>query len=226
MSITAQRLLTELGSSAWSGFNADDMIFDSEDSLQARTELNKALRYLTNLEDFPYRGKEHALETDNAVEYYKKHDGQITNIYNANTLVSLEFIGNPETLDKETYGEPTGYWIYYNNPKEQIRLYPIPNGNYTYNVVYNQYMPIIDKEGKIKKFEFENSTDFLNLPEDLAYLFMDCVVLRTMITNNKDDQDENYQPMIKEFNEAWRVFKKACKPVKTQNRVIGLERNY
>ena len=49
MTITAQRLLTELGASAWSGFNADDMVYSSEDSLQARTELNKALRYLLNL---------------------------------------------------------------------------------------------------------------------------------------------------------------------------------
>lgn len=224
--ITAQRLLTELGRRAWSGFNADDMVFDSEDSLQAQTELNFALRYLTNLEDFPFRGKEHAIETDRSVEYYKKHDGQITNIYNANTLTSLQFISNPDDLDKEAYGEPTGYWIYYNNPKEQIRLYPIPDSVYNYNVVYNQYMPIIDKEGKIKKFEFKNAGDYLNMPEDLAYLFMDCVVLRTMITNNKDNQDENYQPMIKEFNEAWRVFKRACNPVKVNARVIGLERNY
>lgn len=220
MTVTAQRLLTELGRRAWSGFNADDMNFDSEDSLQAQTELNFALRYLINLQDFPFRAKEHTIETDNAVEYYKKHDGQITNIYKTDTLESLQFIGNPEEYEKETYGEPTHYWIYYNNPKEQIRLYPIPNGIYTYNVVYNQYMPIIDKDRKTKKFEFENASDYLNMPENLEYLFMDCVVLRTMITNNKDDQDENYQPMIKEFNEAWRVFKKACKPVKLANKVI------
>lgn len=220
MAVTAQRCLTELGNSAWSGFNADDMVFDSEDSLQARTELNKAIRYLINLEDFPFRAKEHSIETDNAVEYYKKQDGQITSIYNAKTLGHLQFIGNPIEYDKEKYGEPTHFWIHYINPKEQIRLYPIPNGVYNYNVVYNQYMPIIDKAGKIKKFEFENATDFINMPENLEYLFMDCLVLRTMITNNKDEQDENYQPMIKEFNEAWRVFKKACKPVRIENCIV------
>jgi hypothetical protein len=37
MTITAQRLLAELGKRAWSGFNADDMEFDNEDSLQAQT---------------------------------------------------------------------------------------------------------------------------------------------------------------------------------------------
>ena len=38
--ITAQRILDELGTSAWSGFSADDMIFSSTDSKQALTELN------------------------------------------------------------------------------------------------------------------------------------------------------------------------------------------
>ena len=28
--------------------------------------------------------------------------------------------------------------------------------------------------GKIKKYEFENASDYLNLPENLEYLFMDC----------------------------------------------------
>lgn len=222
MTITAQRLLTELGRRAWSGFNADDMVYESEDSLQAQTELNFALRYLINLEDFPFRAKEYNIETDNAVEFYTKQDGQITNIYNADTLGSLEFIGDPTKYNKEEYGEPTHYWINYNNPKQQIRFYPIPNGIYNYKAVYNQYMPIIDKGGKVKKFEFENASDFINMPENLSYLFMDCVVLRTMITNNKDDQDENYQPMIKEFEEAWKVFKRACKPAKIENRIIGL----
>ena len=48
MAVTAQRLLDELGRRAWSGFNADDMEFSSEDSLQAKTELNAAMRYLVN----------------------------------------------------------------------------------------------------------------------------------------------------------------------------------
>ena len=41
MTITAQRLLTELGQVAWSGFSADDMEFSSTDSVQARAELKR-----------------------------------------------------------------------------------------------------------------------------------------------------------------------------------------
>lgn len=220
MAITAQRLLTNLGRRAWSGFNADDMVFESEDSLQAQAELNAALRYLINLKDFPFRGKEKTLETDKDLETYSMPEGQITNIYNADTLENLDFIGDNSIYDKTVTGKPTHFWINYNNPKQQIRFYPIPDGIYNYNVVFNQFKPIIDKDRKFTKFEFENALDTLNLPANLEYLFMDCLILRAMITNNKDEQDENYRPMINEFNEAWKVFLKNCKPAKITNRVV------
>lgn len=220
MTITAQRLLTELGSSAWSGFNADDMVYSSEDSLQARTELNKALRYLINLRDFPFRKKEKGIETTNGAEVYTMPEGQITEIYNVDNLQELEFIGDSSNYDKELYGTPTGYWVDYNNPKQKIRLYPIPDGVYNFNIVYNQFQPVIDKDGKTKKYEFESSEDYINMPANLEYLFMDCLVMRTIITNMKDEQDENYRPAINEFNEYWRNFIKACKPKKIDNKVV------
>lgn len=220
MTITAQRLLTELGRRAWSGFNADDMVFESEDSLQAQAELNFAMRYLTNLVDFPFRSAEQSFETDKNSEYYSMPEGQINSIYNADTLDELEFIGDNSSYDKSLIGQPTGYWIEYSNPKSQIRLYPIPDRTYNYNIVYNQFKPIIDYKTKKKKFEFENASDYINLPSNLEYLFMDCLVLRTIITNMKDEQDENYRPTINEFNEAWRLFLRACKPKKIQSRVI------
>ena len=55
--ITGQRLLDELGRKAWSGFNEDDMVWESDDSLTAKAELNSALRYIINLEDFPFKQK-------------------------------------------------------------------------------------------------------------------------------------------------------------------------
>jgi hypothetical protein len=218
--ITAQRLLTELGASAWSGFNADDMVYSSEDSLQARTELNKALRYLLNLKDFPFRGKEKYIETVDGAEVYTMIPGQITKIYDANTLSELEYIGDSREYDKEEKGTPRGYWVEYNNPKVKIRLYPIPDGVYGYNIAYNQYKPVKDKDGKTEKFEFESESDFINMPENLEYLFMDCLVMRTIITNMKDEQDENFRPAINEFNEYWKNFLKACKPKKQANRVV------
>lgn len=220
MAVTAQRLLTELGRRAWSGFNADDMVFESEDSLQAQAELNFALRYLINLVDFPFRSTEVNIETDKDSEYYAMPEGQIDEIYNANTLSVLEFIGDSSKYDKTLQGEPTGYWIEYTNPTQKIRLYPIPQKTYSYNIVYNQYKPIIDYKTKKKKFEFENAEDYINIPANLEYLFMDCVVLRTIITNMKDEQDENYRPTIDEFNEVWRMFLKMCKPKKVQTRVV------
>lgn len=219
MTITAQRLLTELGNRAWSGFNKDDMVWGSDDAIQAQTELNVALRYLINLEDFPFRAKEQTLNTSKGAKNYSSPEGQITTIYNVDDLSELTFIGDNSKYNKETTGKPQSFWIDYNNPNQKIRLYPIPDDKYSFKVVYNQFMPVLSADNETK-FEFTKEDDIINMPQSLEYLFMDCLVLRTMQTNNKDQQDENYVPTINEFNEAWRVFKKACKPAKIDTYVI------
>ena len=218
--ITAEHLLQRLGNEPWSGFNKDDMKWTSEDSLTAKAVINRALRYLITLEDFPFRAKEKLIETSTGAETYPMVEGQITEIYNASTLEPLEFIADPREYDKEKRGVPHAYWIEYANPKAKIRLYPIPDGMYSFSVVYNQYQPVIDADGKTKKYEFEKEDDIINMPANLEYLFVDCLVLRAMVTNNKDEQDENYRPTINEFNEHWKIFKKACKPKKVDARVV------
>jgi hypothetical protein len=218
--ITAEQILQRLGREPWGGFNKDDMTWTSEESLTAKAVVNRALRYLITLEDFPFRKKEKLIETNTGAETYPMVEGQITEIYNASDLVPLEFIADSTEFDKELVGEPTSYWIDYANPKAKIRLYPIPNGMYNYNIVFNAYQPVIDADGKTRKYEFENADDFINMPSNLEYLFADCLVMRAIVTNNKDEQDENYRPSINEFNEHWRLFKKACRPRKLVNRVV------
>lgn len=226
--ITAQRILTELGNKAWSGFNADDMIFKSEDSIQARTELNGALRYLINLVDFPFKMSEQAINASKGNANYKTPTGQITAVYNKDTKENLTFIGNPKSYDLTATGKPTHYWIDYKTPETKIRLYPIPDDNYKFGVQFNHFEPVVDGEDGTLKFEFEKADDYIYIPlmEDdrqrftLEWLFMDCLVLKTMEQNNKDQEDENYQPTINEFNERWKVFKKAANPVKTTTRVV------
>lgn len=219
MTVTAQRILDELGRRNWSGFSADDMIFSSEDSLTARTELNIAIRYLLNLEDFPFRAKEQNILAVANVSEYNMPPGQITSIYNTESREVLTFIGDNKGFDKKATGKPTSYWINYKNPRQKIRLYPIPDDRFDYQVVYNQFKPVMATD-YTTKFEFTKEDDFLNLPENLELLFMDCIVLRVMQTGNKDEQDENYRPIIDEFNEAWRVFTSTCKPVHKNTKVI------
>lgn len=215
MAITCQRLLTEMGNRAWSGFNRDDMVFGNEDAITAQTELNIALRYLSNLEDFPYRAEEMEITTRANGKEYTAPDGQIDRIYNVESLKELKYIGNADDLDKSKTGTPEGYYIDYSNPDQSLRLYPVPNKKVKLKVVYNTLKPVMDKDGMTLKFEFENANDTINMPDSIAPLFMDCLVLRTMVTNNKDEQDENYRPTINEFWEHWRLFKKACKPADT-----------
>lgn len=218
MTITAQDLLTELGTRAWSGFNLDDMLFNEEDSAQARTELNAAVRYLINLVDFPFRAKKKNLLVLGGINQYTLPAGKISEIYNSDTLKPLEFIGSADDLEEQT-GEPTSYYVSYKNPKGYINLYPTPDTNYNMTVVYNQFYPVMAQD-KTLKFEFTEATDIINMPANLEYLFKDCLLLMTMIQNNKDEQDENYRPTIDEFEKRWRLFKDACNPVDTITRYV------
>ena len=218
--ITAQDLLDLLGVEPWSAFNKDDMKFSSEDSATARRCLNRALRYLIMLNNFPFRGKEYNLTSDRGTDVYKMVDGQIAKIYDINTLQELEYVGDSTTFDKEKEGKPTHYWIEQGNNKQQIRLYPIPDASYEYNVFYNSFQPVIDKDGKTKKFKLENADDYLNIPPNLEQVFADCLVMRAIVINNKDEQDENYRPSINEFNDQWKLFLSLARPTKIVKRVV------
>lgn len=219
MAITGQRLLTELGQKAWSGFNLDDMKWSSDDSLTAKTELNSALRYLFALEDFPFKNGTKTIKTVSNKSAYTIQYGNITGIYDN---LGNELIFAPDnSFDKSLMGKPTNYWINYKSQYEQLRLYPIPDTTYQIDIKYSNLMPVIDSDG-ITKYEFENADDMLNIPDNIAFYFMDCLILKTMEQNNKDIQDENYQPIINEFNERWKVFKKMSNPVKTDVRIVCL----
>lgn len=225
--ITAQMLLTELGNKAWSGFNKDDMVWTSDDSDQAKTELNSALRYLIGREDFPFKVSEQAITTSANNNGYKTPSGQIVKVYDKDTLEELKFYGDTTTIDKTITGKPTGFYVDYKNPRTTLRLYPIPDDVYNIGVVFNKFQPVIDAEEGTLKFLFENADDYINIPFDddgkrfdLEWYFADCLILMTMAQNNKDEQDENYRPTLKEFEDRWRLFKKLASPVRVDARIV------
>jgi hypothetical protein len=227
MTITAQRLLTELGNKAWSGFNKDDMVWTSEDSDQAKAELNSALRYLINREDFPFKISVQNITTSNGGNGFKTPSGQITKVYDKDSLEELYYIGDVSDIDQKATGKPEGFYIDYKNPKSTLKLFPIPDDVYNIGIVFNHFEPVIDAEEGTLKFEFENAEDYINIPFDddgkrynLEWLFADCLVLMTMAQNNKDEQDENYRPTLNEFEERWKLFKKLAKPVKVNPRMV------
>lgn len=220
MAITGQRLLTELGHKAWSGFNADDMTWADDESVIARTELNGALRYLFSLSDFPFKESVKKFKTVSNKNSYGLPYGQISEVYLIDGKNRKKLVFAPETAEKEN-GTPQSYSIAYVEQDVKLKLYPTPDSNYQIEVKYNKLEPVIDSNGNTK-FEFEYGTDFINMPDSIAYYFMDCLVLKTMEQNNKDNQDENYQPIINEFNERWDEFKKMARPVKTETRVVWL----
>lgn len=212
MAITAQRLLTELGNRAWSGFNKDDMVWGNENAQTAQTELNIALRYLINLEDFPFKTSKQSLNAKKGkANYAAPEAAQISSIVD-DKQNELAFIG-AEKLDKTKTGKPDSFYMTYANPDCSINLYPTPDNDYAYTVNYSSYYPVMDSNYNLQ-FELLEATDILNLPESLEFLFMDCLILRTMAQNNKDQEDENYVPMLNEFKEHWDLFKAKSQPVK------------
>lgn len=228
MTITAQRLLTELGNKAWSGFNKDDMVWENDDdSAQAKAELNSALRYLINKEDFPFKTSIQTITTAKDSNGFKTPSGQILKVYNKDTLEELYYIGDNSSIDNTLTGMPQGFYVDYKNPKSSFKLYPIPDNTYSIGIVYNHFEPVIDAEEGTLKFEFENADDYINIPfdddgkrYDLEYYFMDCLVLMTMAQNNKDEQDENYRPTLDEFEARWKLFKKMANPVRVEPRIV------
>lgn len=218
MTVTLQRLLTELGNRAWSGFNKDDMIFGSDEALTAIAELNCAHRFLMSLEDFPFQAQNFQISTIENISNYSMPDGQISEIINMNNFVRLKQIVNHSEL-QPLKGIPDRFWVEYSNPYSNLVLYPTPNKNMTFNVVFNSYKFILDKDGN-QINEFQNADDFLNMPEYLENLYMDCLVLRTMAANNKDQEDENYVPTLNEFNEAWNNFLRKAVPFNIVQRIV------
>lgn len=221
MAITGQEILTELGNAAWSGFNKDDMVWGEEDAQTAITELNKAVRYLINLADFPFKEQEQDFKTRSGNITYSAPDGQIETIYNIDTLKELTFIKDAANLDKTKKGSPTHYYLDYFNPEQPtLKVYPIPEKQERFKIIYNVLKPVLSADGIDTKFGFEKADDVINLPSTIDALFKDCLVLRVMITNNKDEQDENYRPTIAEFEQAWKVFKEKARPTSKPSRIM------
>lgn len=219
MTITAQDIFKVMSHRAWSGFDNDEIDFNDEESLQAITELNTAVRYLVNLEDFIYKAREHKFRIQSNKNAYPVPQGQIQTVYNNENKEILTYIGSPLKYNLETKGKPHSFWIETNGNVQNIKFYPVPDNDYDLRAIYTQYKPVIDNQGFLKD-EFTALDDVLNIPENLETLFMDCIVLRAMITNNKDDQDENYAPMKQEFIETWELFKKKASPANVQKRVV------
>lgn len=221
MAITGQKILDVLSRRAWAGVNKDDMIWGNEEAETIIEEINAAVRYLINLVDFPFKSSKQDFFTRNGNITYSMPDGQISTIYNLETLQELTFIDNASNLNKNLKGTPTHYYIEYLNPEQPtLKLYPIPDKRIQYRIEYNVLKPVKSADGLEEKFEFENADDVINMPPTIDYLFMDCVIMRAMATNNKDEQDENYRPMLNEFDEVWNVFKKTAKPTSQNIRIV------
>lgn len=207
-----QEALDLAATKAWSGFSPDNTTFSSADAKTMVAEFNSSILYNSNREDFPFQVGALSFNTVIGQRAYELDTGVINKVYISGELDYLKLIDENPFLE-ETQGVPTQFYLKYVNNVLYMYLHQIPDAVYTVNVDYVQNSFVVGADNVIKQ-TFTDADDELNIPEHLQELFWQCIILRAMQTNNKDGTDENYAPIISEYNEFWNTFVRKSKPIK------------
>lgn len=208
-----QEALRVAAVNAWSGFSVDNTTFGSADCATMLEELNKAVLFLTGQEDFPKQIDTISFNTVIGQRAYQLSDiRKIENIYLTDGSDYLKLIDESPFLDI-VQGKPTQFYPKYIDNVLSVYLHRIPDAVYEANVNYQKYKFILAADDSTKEL-FTAADDELNIPEHLQELFWRCLFERAMQTNNKDETDENYKPIILEANEFWNTFVRKTKIVK------------
>jgi hypothetical protein len=216
-----QEALVLAAQNAWSGFSVNNTTFGSADCATMTEEINKSLLYNTKRDDFPFQKRETSFVTVASQRAYVLDDVyKVENVYLTDGSDYLELIDESPFLDT-TEGEPTQYYLKYIDNELNMCLHTIPNDVYTVNIVHEAYKFVLAADDTEKE-KFTAEDDTLNIPEPLQELFWRCIFNRAMQTNNKNDTDENYQPIISEYKELWTLFLDKAIPVKKAKRIILL----
>lgn len=207
-----QQALTLAATKAWSGFSVDNTTFGTADCATMQAEFNSSILYNTNREDFPFQTSSMTFNTVAGQRAYELSVGVVKNVYVQGQTGYLTLIPENPFLD-DVQGIPTEFYLKYIGNSLYIYLNVIPDGVYQINVDYNITDFVLDVDTTTKQ-TFTKATDTLNIPEHLQELFWQCIILRAMQTANKDSTDENYAPIISEYNEFWNTFVRKSKPIK------------
>lgn len=207
-----QEALELAATKAWSGFSPDNTTFGTDDCATMLAEFNSSILYNTSKEDFPFQTGSTTFDTVVGQRAYILDAGVIENAYIEGQSDYLTLIEENPFLDV-TQGIPTEFYLKFICNSLYMYLHQIPNAVYTVNVNYQVNNFVLAADGTEKQI-FTAATDILNIPEHLQELFWQCIILRAMQTNNKDNTDENYTPIISEYNEFWNLFVRKSKPIK------------
>lgn len=214
-----QQALETAAVNAWSGFSIDNTTFGSADCLTMTEEINKSLLFNTSRWDFPFQDDSTTFSTVVGQRTYELDDiSKINNLYITGQSDYLKLIDESPFLDT-VQGIPTEFYPKYVDNVLNVYLHTIPDAIYTVNVDFQKYKFVLAIDGTEKE-TFTAATDTLSIPTHLQELFWRCIFARAMQTNNKDETDENYKPIIAEYNEFWKLFIDKAEPIEKTKRMI------
>ena len=220
--ITMLDLYNKVTGQAWSMFDGE---VESQDEFETNvtTSLNKALTYLYNSYNFPFRERTYIFWTKNNKADYSCPVGNIIqsiidgkkgfNVF-LNGKTPLTYITDYRTLEEKT-GTPE----YFYKKQDKIYLYPTPDARYIITVDYLSILPVCSEE-EIEKAALENETDYINIPEHLSELFMGALMPLTMwnylIASESDENSSAYQI---QYERAFKQLIKYAKGINTEKRI-------
>lgn len=213
-----QNAMTLATQKAWSPFNSNQATFGTPSNATMFAEFNSAILFNTNREDFPFQDNTSQITTESGTNSYMLNASVIENMYVEGDLEYLERITKNNFLPPKT-GKPEKWWPEYSFNVLQAHFYPTPDDVYTIQIENQVNDFVLGADGTTKQV-FDSADDELNLPENMQRIFWECIILRAMQTGMKDNTDENYQPIIDEYNDAWRSFINKSQPVKVEKRIL------
>ena len=197
------KIIEDVSNLKWSTVVLEESFAEVEKNV--KLAVKQANSYIFGLEDFPFRMKKGGLIIkDNAMKAPK---GNISEMWIENSGAYLKKLTakDGDLLDGTTTGQPTCFWVDFGDDGAVVHFYPKPDKEYNVFYRYATNYKARDMSG-IEKFNLEDVTDVVNLPEDetVEDYYMHCLYTKSMVYLIADDQDENYKPYQIEFEEAYR----------------------
>lgn len=205
MTITFLDIYNKITGQAWSMFDSE---VEDKDEFETTvtTSIQKALSALWCSYKFNFRDKKYTLKTVAGKAEYNKPRGNIIKktikgrkVYGIRLGKNfLSYEPDYEVLE-DKQGEPQSFCIL----NDKICLYPTPDKVYELNVEYLTFEAACDEDGNTK-FNLEEDTDYINIPEDYEDLFEKALMPLAMTYLIASDTDENFSQYRAQYEAAYK----------------------
>lgn len=219
--LTLLDIYNECAGQPWSMFDNDAISKEDFESAM-KISINKALSYLWNYQDWSFRFAKKTTRTKpNIAEYSLPNGTLIRKTIDGTERYGIKYEGNYlayepsyELLDEET-GEPESFYI----SGDKYYIYPTPDASYVINLSYLKLTSVLSEKDE-PKYELEEDTDYIDIPEKYEVIFKNCLISLSMMYAIAEETDENYSAYRKQYEDALMVLMKYCKDTITNKNIV------